>query len=300
MKKPVVVLIVFALFILGGGVAVWRWRTNEQRATAGEPPEPAAPTRAQAAVPRSRLQLPAANALTADEKAAWVERIKRDYEEIRAKASADYAAAGAAFPGGLNAFLRQLALLEREQRKDFAAILTPREREDLELRESTEGQLVQKLLGDTAATDEQRRAVFRLQREFDDKFALTFDMAPATLLQREGERQATQRAIAAALGSDELFAAWLRGEGTDYAGYRAFAAQQGLPTNTAFELWAAKNDYTLRRLELNAQPGMPPEQRRAMQTALAAQTQARVLGILGPGGLHAASADVLGWLPKGK
>ncbi len=303
MKKSAAVLAVLGLIVLGD-LAGWRWRAPGPRAAppaAGrESSRAPAPGRAAAGVPRSQLKLPAAQTLSAAEKAAWIGRIKRDYDEITAKASADYAAAGNAFPGGLNAFLRQLALIEREKRQDFAAVLTPRELEDLELRETNAGQLVQKFLGDTAATDEQRRAVFRLQRAFDDQFALTFDLTPAVLLQRESERQATQRAIGGVLGSEELFAAWLRGEGTDYAACRAFAAQQGLPGGTALELWRAKNDYTLRKLDLNAQPALAPEQKQAALDALAQQARARVLAILGAGAFQAAGPEVLGWLPRGK
>jgi hypothetical protein len=242
---------------------------------------------------------PPATGLSAAEKAARVAQIKRDYDEVRAKAAADYAAAGPAFPGGLNAFLRQLALLERELHADYAAVLTPRELEDLEMRETAAGQLVQRLLSDTAATDDQRREAFRLQRQFDDKFALTFDTAPATLLLRESERQATQEKIRAALGAP-LFARWLRGEGEDYANFSTFAAQQGLSAAAALELWQAKNDYTLRRLSLNAQRELTPEQVRVAHNVLAEQIRARLLGILGPGGLQAAGPDVLGWLPRGK
>jgi hypothetical protein len=97
--------------------------------------------------------------------------------------SADYTAAGANFPGGMNAFLRQLALLEREMHGDFAAALTPRELEDYEMRESTTGQSVQRRLAGVAVTEEQRREVFRLQREFDDRFALVFDVTPPALLE---------------------------------------------------------------------------------------------------------------------
>jgi len=45
------------------------------------------------------------------EKAARVEQIKRDYDDVRTKAAAEYSAAGRDFPGGLNGFLRQLTLL---------------------------------------------------------------------------------------------------------------------------------------------------------------------------------------------
>jgi len=302
MKKPALVLLVLVLVVAGIGVAVWRARESSARpGPAGAMPETKSDAAARRTLPvRPRPKLPPAGSLSAAEKATLVDQIKRDYDEIRAKAAADYAAAGTAFPGGLSAFLRQLALLEREKRADFATVLSPRELEDLELRESTAGQLVQRFLGDTVASEEQRRAVFRLQRNFDDKFALTFDVSPPILFQRESERQATQRAISQALGNEELFGAWLRGEGSDYTTFRGFVAQQGLPVNAAIELWAAKNDFTLRRLELAAQPQLSADQIRSAQAALVQESLSRVLGILGPAGLQAAGPDVLGWLPRGK
>ena len=119
--------------------------------------------------------------LSGPEKLDRIEKIKRDYDEITGKFSVEYAMAGDKFPGGVNAFMRQLALLAFEKRADLAAFLTPRELEDAEMRDTGAGQKVQTLLGNTAATDEQRRAVFELQKAFEDKFALTFDLAPPIL-----------------------------------------------------------------------------------------------------------------------
>lgn len=266
--------------------------TRSKTAARHASPDTPTPALARAASPPAPT---AATPLTAAEKAARIEKIRRDYDEIRAKASADYSAAGANFPGGLNAFLRQLALLEREKRADFARILSPRELEDLELRETPAGQLVQRLLGSTAATDEQRRAAFRLQRDFEDRFALTFDVSPAALLQREAARQQTQEKILATLG-DELTTAWLS-EGGDYAGFAAFVARHNLPPSASLDLWRVKNEFTLGRLELAA-AGLTPEQRAAAMATLVQQIETRVGNIVGSGMLGTARNEVLLWLPK--
>ena len=231
------------------------------------------------------------------EKAARIEKIKRDYDDVRSKAAADYGAAGAAFPGGLNGFLRQLALLEREKRVDFAAFLTPRELEDFEMVESTSGQMVQRRLGETAADEEQRRMVFRLQREYDDRFALTFDVSPKALWEREAERLQVSDRIRATIG-DDLFAAWLRGEGADYLQMAELAAQQQLPASAGIELWRVKTEFTLRRLEINAAGVMPTAQFRAAHAALAQLTELRLMGILGAGTVQLARDGVFQWLPK--
>ena len=230
-------------------------------------------------------------------KTARVEKIRRDYDEITGKISADYAAAGNAFPGGLTAFLRQLALLAREKHADLAALLTPRELEDVEMRDTNAGQTVQRLLVDTTATEQQRRATFELQMAFEDKFALTFDLTPPALLVRERERQATQANIRSVLG-DELFGAWLQGEGTDYATMASFAQQQGFAASVPLELWRVKNDFTLARLELKARADLSPAQLVEAEAALAEQTNARVTGLIGPAALANGGRDALGWLPR--
>ncbi len=234
--------------------------------------------------------------VTTEEKAARIAKIKRDYDDIRAKTSADYSAAGANFPGGLNAFLRQLALLEREKRADFAKVLTPRELENLEMSETSAGQMVDRLLGSTNATVEQRRTVFQLQRTFEDQFALTFDLTPRALAERETARQQTQEKIRAVLG-DDLFGSWLFAEGEDYGLWVAFAARNKLSESVPLDLWQAKNEYTRRRLELAAQK-LSPDQLKSAQALLAQETEARVLQIVGASVLQSARGNVLSWLPK--
>ena len=289
-------------------VAGWSWQRSRPAApaagTAANPPQAISPIPGTVSQPGppARARPPEAattKALSVEEKQARIDKIKKDYDDIRARTSAEYSAAGAAFPGGLNAFLRQLALLEREKRTDLAAVLTPAELEDLELRETPAGQLVSRLLGDAALTDGQRRTAFRLQRDFEDHFGLTYNVTPRGLYEREAARQGLQEQIKAVIGHEAL-AAWLRGEGDDYAKFAAFAAQQNLPADAAVELWRAKNDFTLQRLELLANPAhaRSPDQLRAAQAALTHQMEARVLSIVGPGLMDRARAEVLGWLPK--
>lgn len=232
------------------------------------------------------------------EKAERVEKIRRDYEEVRIKLSADYRTAGEKFPGGLNAFLRQLALLEREMHADFAVVLTPRELEDYELSESPTGQSLRRRLEGLAVSDEQRREVFRRQREFDDRFALVFDVTPGALWERCQVQQVMREKIRATLG-DEGYAAWLREEDPSYAAMRGLALQAGWPATAVSALWRIKDEWTLRKLEIGAQAGLTPEQRAAMLAALGEQTRSRVTALIGPHAMVPGS-EALGWLPVGK
>jgi len=299
MNKSTVIGVAGVLLVAALGIVAWRVSAPPAAVTKPEPKAASAAVpakRGPVVAPPSERSSESPGATSAAEKAARIAKIKRDYDEIRNKASAEYSAAGAAFPGGLNAFLKQLALLEREKRADYAQVLTPRELEELEMSETSAGNLVDRLLGPTHATVEQRRTVFQLQRGFEDQFALTFDLTPKALFERESARQRTQEQIRAVLG-DDLFGSWLYGEGEDYALWVAFAAKQTLPDSVPLDLWRAKNEYTRRRLELAAQK-LPADQSRAAQAALALEIESRVLQIVGPSALQGARNNVLSWLPK--
>ena len=224
-----------------------------------------------------------------------IAKIRRDYDEIRVKMSADYAAVGDKFPGGLSAFLKQLALLEREMHADFARDLTPRELEDYELHQSTTGQTLQRRLAGVGVTDEQQRAVYRLQREFDDRFALVFDLSPSALWERMKVQDVLRQKIRSEL-SDAAFAAWLNAEDPSFGAMRGLAAEKGLPPAAGDELWRIKNEWTLRKLEIAAQQGLSPEQRNAMQAAWVGQIRSRVAVLVGADAL-APGVEALAWLP---
>ena len=279
-KAGVVLLAVVVLLVFTGGI---RWWITFRRTESVDKnlPSPLRPSLSDVIVapPPLSPRAPIAG-LSSAEKNARIEKINRDYDEITGKISADYSAAGDKFPGGLSAFLRQLALLAREKHADLAAFLTPRELEDVELRDTPAGQAVQRQLGDTAATDEQRRATFRLQKEFEDKFALTFDLSAPALLAREGDRMATQAKIRGVLG-DQLFGAWLRGEGGEYASAVTFAQAEGLAASVPLDLWRVKSDFIQARLELRARTDLTPAQARDAENALVTQVTTRVTGLVG-------------------
>ncbi len=217
------VLVIGAGLILAGSVGFFWPAPQKKNGGVIAPPAASAPRDrdTHADKMRSAEPLPVAPAaaarLTAAEKAARVEKIRTDYDAIRKGVADELAAVAAASSSGpgpfgeTQVFLRRLALLEREQRADLAQVLDARELEDFELRESSTGQLVTARLGATAATEEQRRAVFRLRREFDERFGFGFDLSREALVERERSRREMEERIGAVLG-EALFAVWAGGE----------------------------------------------------------------------------------------
>ncbi|MEO7597531.1 MAG: hypothetical protein ABIV50_01265 [Opitutus sp.] len=228
-------------------------------------------------------------------KAERIAAIERDYDEMRAKISADFAVITAESANGLTAFLRQLKMIERENRSDLAAVLTASELEEYERTRSPAGEVVAELLDDTSASDSQRRAVYLLQRAFDEQFALALDFTPASNLAREQARYRTQEKIHEVLG-DDLFAGWLRGEGSEFEEINRFVAECHLPAASALELWRIKNELTLRRLEMTAEPDLTLAKARALHVKLMCDIRSRVLTGIGLTPLQAGDIEGLRWL----
>lgn len=295
----IAVVAVVALAMTLGGLRQWRTWEAEMGNSAppvGQPAESATAKqflkKAEPFPKSSRAPVVAASAV---ERAGQVAQIRKDYDEIRAKMSAEFAAAGGGAPGGLNTFLRQLALLEREMHADIAKVLPPRELEDYEMRETTTGKNMAQQLGALNVPEETQRAVFRLRREFDNRFALVFDVTPAALLERERVQQAMLAQVRGMM-DEATFGALLGVDDPSFRGLQALAVQQGLPAKAAVDLWQVKQDYIMRKLEIQAQVGLTAEQRLAMQVALAAQTRSRVGAVMGPDAMLA-GGEALGWLP---
>lgn len=190
--------------------------SRQARSTAPEPLAASELPPAPSPRPLTSVAPRAIPTISTEEKARRVGKILRDYEAIRSAALRDYGAAGETFPGSSHTLLRQLALLEREQHADLAAVLPPRELEELELRETRAGQRVSLRLGSTAATDVQRRAVFRLQRQFDLRHGAATDATPQAVSARETARRELEEHVRGVLG-DALFAKWNARAGANHA-----------------------------------------------------------------------------------
>lgn len=230
------------------------------------------------------------------EKKARLAQIRRDYEEMRTKLQAEFVAESKGNDTErFKAHFARLVLLEREMKADLAKALTPEEFEDYEMSESATGKAVRTRWVELGLTDEQQRLVFRAQREFDERYALTFDMAPAALLERMKASSLTQEKIHTVLG-DETYAKWLQIEEPAYRALLALAQNQGLPLTTVNAIWRIKDQWTLGKLEIVADPRLAGEQRTAMLDALAEQTRSRVLALMGDATVQSAAA-AFDWLP---
>lgn len=202
-------------------------------------------------------------------------RIVQDYEEMMAK----YSASGIQLPSDRE----KLKLLRAERDRDIAALLTPAELADYELRTSASAQSLRARFGDAIESEDDFRRLFALQKAFDEKYprdALTGRITPEVLQERAAAERRLQEEMRAALG-EEKYAALRRAADSDLRSVEALASRLGLPADTADRVAEARANYAAESQRINADASLTPQQRRAQIQELAGRARAEMVQALG-------------------
>ena len=141
----------------------------------------------------------------------------------------------------------KLALLEREKRADLAALLSPGELEAYEMRSSTIAQNLRTPLGIMDASEDEFRAIFRIQQQFAAQ-AEASGLTPITPESRqamaEAQRQ-SQAEIATVLGP-QRFADFQRANDREYQRLYTIAQREGVAVEATLRAWALRDTYAQR------------------------------------------------------
>ena len=213
------------------------------------------------------------------QKAEALLRIERDYQELEQEI---HARSG---NFQLPEDQEKLRLLKEEQARDIAALLTPEERAEWELRSSPTADRAREQATRYRATEEEYRRIYALQKTFDE----TFDFDPFAPSGRQEEpdwkaRQEAEQALDAAIRAivgEERHAEALRRQSGDFTLAQAAAARLGLPEDTADRIYAMRGPVaeTSRRIATDSR--LSPEERKAALSRLAADTRASLEKTLG-------------------
>jgi len=169
-------------------------------------------------------------------------RIERDYQELTMKLNS----VGPTTVEEMSARTSQLATIEQERLADIRAALTPEQFAAWELRSSGVAQRVQNAARNLTLTEEEYRAIYAAQQQFEPNASLSVMSSP-TADPRIPERLAMLAQVRTTLG-EERFDTYLRGYDFNYANTAAFADQQGGLTKA--------QTYSLYQLQLEAQAAL--------------------------------------------
>ena len=262
---------------------IYRERARQLRELLGQEFIASASPDASAQQQRQYGQLPPA-------KISLIERINDDYAEMISQVR--LATNGIFLPEDRE----KLALLEREKRTDLAAILTPQELEDYEMRSSPITQRLRSAMTWMNATEEEFRAVFRIQQQLGDPINYAMmGVRPTTSFQERQERDKQMAsAVVSALG-EKRAAEYERAQHYEFQQLARIVQRENRDLQaaiTAFDLRASTAEGSIR---IHENRSLAPEQRLAALRELAQKTREQLSATLGAAA-GKAYADSATWL----
>lgn len=222
-----------------------------------------------------------------------IQRINDDYAEMTAQVRA--ATQGITLPEDRE----KLALLEREKRTDLAAVLTPQELEDYEMRTSMTAMRLRGAMTYMNATEDEFRTIFRIQQQYDARInppsAGGYSMMTSEMMQQR--RTATEEMnarIKAALGEPRA-TEYIRASNYEFQQIAQMAQRENRPMSDVLRAYELRETTTRESARIGNDAGLSAEQKRAALQTLAQGTKAQLSASLGPV-VGAAYAKSAGWL----
>lgn len=214
-------------------------------------------------------------AFLSPEKREALRRILQDYEDM----TAQFGANGIVLPSDRE----RLRLLAAEKERDLAALLSPAERLEYELRTSATAATVRARYGDGLATEEDFRKVYALQKAFDEKLpaeALAGRASPELLQARAAAQRQLQDDLRAALG-DKAYEALRRAADPDLRTVDALVGRLGLPPATTDQIAATREALAAESQRISQDAALSMLERRNQIQALAQRARTELTQALG-------------------
>lgn len=208
------------------------------------------------------------------EKLDAVGRIHSDYGDLTSQIFAE--SGGMMLPEDRE----NLALLEQEKRKDLAALLTPAELEQYDLYSSTTANTLRRNLATFNPSEQEFRAVFALQKEFDDTYRTQFGgmLDEKTQQDRRTAEAKLNEKLRATLG-DQRFEEYQRAQDNGYRVAARIAERYKLPAENAVAVYNIQKEAQQKLMSFRGD--------REAAANYARETSAKLNQLLGAKGVEA-------------
>lgn len=230
------------------------------------------------------------------EKIDLVQRINDDYAEMTSQVRA--AMQGITLPEDKE----KLALLEREKRADLAAILTPSELEEYEMRSSPVTSRLRNALTLMDASEAEFRAIFKVQHAFNDRVnPMMSGMISSQMMDDRREAQKQMNEQLKTTLSPERYNDFMRVSNPEYQQLHRLAQKENIPAETVTRAYSIRDTISAESVRIADDTALTNEQKRAALTALAQKGRTQILSTLGPGAgeSYAQAARWLSTLERG-
>ena len=224
-------------------------------------------------------------------------KLEQDYQELQMELQQDMGSFR------MPADQEKQRFLEEEKKRDMAALLSPEEMENYELRQSsTAGQLRWQMTR-MNATEEEYRAIFAIRREFDEQYSLSDQFGSRSMSQddwkkRNEAEKAMQEQIKAALG-EERYTLYAYANNGEFQQLQGATKRFGLPEDTPVRVLGLRDEISAEGNRIADDKNLSPEQKGEALRRLAADGRKKLDGLLGADVAAAYKANTgLNWLEQ--
>ena len=203
-----------------------------------------------------------------------VQRISDDYTEMASQIRAGMQ--GITLPEDRE----KLALLEREKHADLAAVLTPEELAEFEMRTSPLTSMMRRRLGTFEPSDAEFRAIYQVQQSISNQFAAAGGPQGDFELRRTLGQQYFDQ-MKAALGPAR-YAEYDRAQNRDFQQLSGLVQRANLSPDIATQAFNLRDTVATQSNLIFADPALSTDQKLAALAALAQNTRSQLLASLGP------------------
>jgi hypothetical protein len=233
--------------------------------------------------------------LSAD-KRKTVAEIKADYQDLSEDVQQDMRN----FP--LPADAEKLKFILAEKKRDLAAILTPQEMADYELRSSDTADKLHRKLSKFDRTEDEYRKIFAIQKSFDDTQNLDawgnpIDQSSEARSKQREAKKGVESQIKAALGA-ERYADYTRSQNYDYQKLVAATQRLSLPPETARQVYDLRDTVSSESGRIVDNPDLGVDQKKQLLADLAKSTRSQIRARLGDTAAEAYLKNSMSWLRK--
>jgi hypothetical protein len=207
------------------------------------------------------------------------QEIEQDYQDLLQEVQQDMS--GFALPSDTE----KIRFLQEEQKRDLAAILTPAELADYELRMSRTAQQLRWKMTRFDGTEEEYRKVFALQKAFDDSqnldaYGNQINQGPDDWKKRQEAEKILADQIKEALGA-ERYTDYARAQNHEYQQLQSVAKRLALPPETAGTVFNLRYDVAAESKRIADNKDIDYDQKIRLLADLGTRTREQVRARLG-------------------
>jgi hypothetical protein len=171
----------------------------------------------------------------ADDKIDAIGQIEQDYNNLMSQRMIG------ANPAEMSKRMQERELLEKEKRADIAALLSPDELEQYELRTSRSANQMMHQLRNVEVSEDEFKSLYRLQKAIDDAYPQGPGMNQETMAARMAAQRELTQQVRGVLG-DERYYQYLEGSDHNFAMAKGFVEKYpSLPSSVTLQLYDLQN-----------------------------------------------------------